>query len=47
MRTALNNSLRNSVAKVAKVLGLSESDFVRRAVQQQLWDETFEATLEG
>ncbi len=48
MRTTLTISLpqplRKSVARAAKGLGLSESEFVRRAVQQQLWDEAFEAS---
>jgi len=48
MRTTLTVSLpqplRRNVARAAKGLGLSESEFVRRAVQQQLWDEAFEAS---
>ena len=48
MRTTLTISLpqplRKSVTRAAKGLGLSESEFVRRAVQQQLWDEAFEAS---
>jgi Arc/MetJ-type ribon-helix-helix transcriptional regulator len=48
MRTTLTISLsqpmRRSVARAAKGLGLSESEFIRRAVQQQLWDEAFEAS---
>jgi Arc/MetJ-type ribon-helix-helix transcriptional regulator len=48
MRTTLTISLpeplRRSVAQAARGLGLSESEFVRRAVQQQLWDEAFEAS---
>ena len=48
MRTKLTISLpiplRRKVTRAAKSLGLSESEFVRRAVQQQLWDEAFEAS---
>ena len=48
MRTTLTISLpeplRRDVARAAKKLGLSESEFVRRAVQQQLWDEALEAS---
>ena len=48
MRTTLTISLpkalRRDVSRAAKSLGLSESEFVRRAVQQQLWDEAFEAS---
>ena len=48
MRTTLTISLppplRLKVTRAAKNLGLSESEFVRRAVQQQLWDEAFEAS---
>ena len=46
MRTTLTVSLplqlRSKISRAAKNLGLSESEFVRRAVQQQLWDEAFE-----
>jgi metal-responsive CopG/Arc/MetJ family transcriptional regulator len=48
MRTTLTVSLpqalRSSIARAAKGLGLTESEFVRRAVQQQLWDEAFESS---
>ncbi len=48
MRTTLTISLsqplRKSVSRAAKGLGVTESEFVRRAVQQQLWDEAFEAS---
>jgi len=48
MRTTLTISLpqalRRNVTRAAKGLGVSESEFVRRAVQQQLWEEAFEAT---
>ena len=48
MRTTLTISLppplRKSVSRAAKGLGLSESEFVRRALQKQLWDEAFEAS---
>jgi metal-responsive CopG/Arc/MetJ family transcriptional regulator len=48
MRTTLTISLpqtlRKHVTRAAKGLGLSESEFVRRAVQQQLWEEAFEAS---
>lgn len=41
---SLPQKLRLSVTRTAKSLGLSESEFVRRAVQQQLWEEAFEET---
>jgi hypothetical protein len=48
MRSTLTISLplplRRSVSRAARALGLSESEFVRRAVQQQLWEEAFEAS---
>jgi hypothetical protein len=48
MRTTLTISLsqplRRSVIRAAKGMGLTESEFVRRAVQQQLWDEAVEAS---
>jgi hypothetical protein len=48
MRTTLTISLprplRKSLTLAAKGLGMSDSEFVRRAVQQQLWDEAFEAS---
>jgi hypothetical protein len=48
MRSTLTISLplplRRSVSRAARALGLSESEFVRRAVQQQLWEESFEAS---
>ncbi len=48
MRTTLTISLpeplRRKVTRAARGLGLTESEFVRRAVQQQLWDEAFEAS---
>jgi len=48
MRTTLTISLpqplRESVTRAAKDLGVTESELVRRAVRQQLWDEAFEAS---
>jgi hypothetical protein len=48
MRSTLTFSLpaplRQSLAQAAKALGITESEFVRRAVQQQLWEEAFEAS---
>jgi hypothetical protein len=41
---SLPQPLRLSVARAAKSLGVSESEFVRRALQQQLWEEAFEAS---
>ena len=41
---SLPQPLRRSVARAAKSLGVSESEFVRRAVQRQLWEEAFEAS---
>ncbi|MGD0537199.1 MAG: CopG family transcriptional regulator [Verrucomicrobiota bacterium] len=48
MRTTLTISLpptlRRDVSRAAKGQGVTESEFVRRAVQRQLWTESFEAT---
>ena len=41
---SLPGSLRRALAKTAKQQGLTESEFVRRALQRQLWSEAFEAT---
>jgi len=48
MRTTLTISLppkvRDEVARAAKRGRVSESEFVRRALQLQLWQDAFEAT---
>jgi hypothetical protein len=48
MRSTLTISLpaglRRDVSRTAKGRGLTESEFVRRAVQQQIWAEAFEET---
>ena len=48
MRSTLTVSLppkmRGEVTRAAKGLGISESDFVRRAIQEQLWQESVEAS---
>ena len=48
MRTTLTISLppplRRDVARAAKMQRMSESEFVRRAVQRQLWADAFEET---
>jgi Arc/MetJ-type ribon-helix-helix transcriptional regulator len=48
MRTTLTISLppalRRDVRRAARGQGVTESEFVRRAVQRQLWTESFEAT---
>jgi len=36
--------LSEDLRRAAKGLGVTESEFVRRAVQQQLWDEAYEAS---
>jgi len=41
---SLPEPLRRDVTRAARKLGISESEFVRRAVQQQLWDEAFEGS---
>lgn len=41
---SLPASLRRDVSRTAKSRGLTESEFVRRAVQQQIWAEAFEET---
>ena len=44
MTISLPPALRRSVSRVAKDSGLTESEFVRRAVARQLWAEAFEET---
>ena len=48
MRTTLTISLppatRKEVARAAKRRKLSESEFVRRALQTQIWNDAFEET---
>ena len=48
MRTTLTISLppvlRRDVGRAARAGHMSESEFVRNAVQRQLWMEAFEAT---
>ncbi|MGA3268687.1 MAG: CopG family transcriptional regulator [Verrucomicrobiota bacterium] len=48
MRTTLTISLppmlRRDVSRAAKARRMSESEFVRGAVQRQLWAEAFEQT---
>ncbi len=48
MRATLTISLppvlRRDVARAAKTQRVSESEFVRRAVQKQLWADAFEET---
>lgn len=48
MRTTLTISLppalRRDVSRAARIQRVSESEFVRRAVQKQLWADAFEET---
>ena len=48
MRTTLTISLppatREEIARAAKRLKLSESEFVRRALQAQIWSDAFDET---
>ena len=48
MRTTLTVSLpkkmRREVGQTARALHLTESEFVRRALQDRLWEEVFEAS---
>ena len=48
MRATLTISLppvlRRDVSRAARAQRVSESEFVRRAVQQQLWTDAFEET---
>ena len=48
MRTTLTISLppmlRRDVSRAAKAQRVSESEFIRRAVQRQLWADAFEET---
>ena len=37
-------SLRQKVARAAKELGVTKSEFVRRALDEQLWQQSFEAS---
>ena len=41
---SLPPGLRRDVSRAAKVQHMSESEFVRRAVQRQLWAAAFEET---
>ena len=41
---SLTPALRQHVARTAKGLGLTESEFVRRALHEQLWQQSFEAS---
>ncbi len=47
MRTTLTISLprkmRREIGQSARALHLTESEFVRRALQDRLWEESFEA----
>lgn len=48
MRTTLTVSLpkkmRREIGQSARALHLTESEFVRRALQDRLWEESFEAS---
>lgn len=48
MRTTLTVSLprkmRREISQSARALHLTESEFVRRALQDRLWEESFEAS---
>ncbi len=48
MRTTLTVSLpkrmRREIGESARALHLTESEFVRRALQDRLWEEAFEAS---
>ena len=48
MRTTLTISLpkkmRREVSRTARALHLTESEFARRALQDRIWEETFEAS---
>jgi metal-responsive CopG/Arc/MetJ family transcriptional regulator len=39
---SLPPSLRRELGRTAKGQGVSESEFVRRAVQQQIWTDAFD-----
>jgi len=41
---SLPPALRDELSRAAEELGITESDFVRRAIQEQLWQEAFEAS---
>jgi len=42
MTISLPPALRRELGRVAKGQGMTESEFVRRAVQQQIWADAFE-----
>ncbi|HSY52889.1 MAG TPA: hypothetical protein VK785_00490 [Opitutaceae bacterium] len=48
MRTTLTISLtkkmRHEVGRTARALHLTESEFVRRALQDRIWEDAFEAS---
>jgi len=39
---SLPTTLRRDLGRAARGRGMTESEFVRRAVQQQMWDDAFE-----
>jgi len=41
---SLSPALRRNVSRSARDQGLTESEFVRRAVQRQLWADAFDQT---
>jgi hypothetical protein len=44
LTVSLPPALRKTVSRSARDQGLSESEFVRRAVQRQLWADAFDET---
>ena len=42
MTISLPPTLRRQLGRVAKGQGMTESEFVRRAVQQQVWADAFD-----
>jgi Arc/MetJ-type ribon-helix-helix transcriptional regulator len=44
LTVSLPPALRKNVSRSARDQGLSESEFVRRAVQRQLWADAFDQT---
>ena len=44
MTISLPPGLRRNVSRIAQSAGLTESEFIRRAVARQLWAEAFEET---
>jgi metal-responsive CopG/Arc/MetJ family transcriptional regulator len=41
---SLPKALRTELSRIAKRKGITRSEFVRKAIQDQIWDEAFQTT---